>query len=51
MIESKNAQKGTTELIRELDRAMKNRGAAFGVSVVSDANAISQAIVPSATIS
>lgn len=45
-IESKNAQKGTTELVRELDKAMKNRGATFGVAVVTDENAIAQAIVP-----
>jgi hypothetical protein len=46
VIEAKNAHKGMTELVRELDKAMKNRAAAFGVSVVTDPNAIAQAIMP-----
>src|SRR5580692_343060 len=46
VIESKNAHKSTTELVRELDKAMKNRGAVFGISVVSDTNIGSHAIIP-----
>jgi hypothetical protein len=46
VIESKNGHKGMTELTRELDKAMKNRGAAFGIAVVTDENAIAQAIYP-----
>jgi hypothetical protein len=45
-IEAKNAQKSTAALVRELDKAMKNRGALFGISVVTDPSAITQAIVP-----
>jgi hypothetical protein len=46
VIETKNAQKGTTELVRELDKAMTNRGAAFGIAVVTDASTVAQAITP-----
>lgn len=46
VVETKNGHKGTTELSRELDKAMKNRGAAFGIAVVTDENAITQAIYP-----
>jgi hypothetical protein len=45
-IEAKNAQKTTLGLVRELDKAMKNRGALFGITVVTDPSAIAQAIVP-----
>ncbi len=45
-VEAKNAQRSTTGIIRELDKAMKNRGALFGISVVTDPSAITQAIVP-----
>ena len=46
VLESKNAHRSTASLIRELDKAMKNRGAAFGISVVNDPSAITAAIVP-----
>ncbi len=46
VVESKNAHKGKTELVRELGKAMKNRGAVFGIAVVTDANVITQAIYP-----
>lgn len=46
VIETKNGRKGTTELVRELDSAMKNRGATFGISVVTDEKAFAQAIYP-----
>jgi hypothetical protein len=46
VIEDKNAQKTTTGLVRELDKAMKNRGAAFGISVVTNPTLIRQAITP-----
>jgi hypothetical protein len=46
VIESKNAHKTTTGLVRELDKAMKNRCAAFGISVVTDHNTLSQSIIP-----
>ena len=46
VVESKNGHKGMTELSRELDKAMKNRGAAFGIAVVTDENGIAQAIYP-----
>ena len=45
-LEGKNATKTTTGLVRELDKAMKNRGAAFGISVVTDPSPIIQAITP-----
>jgi hypothetical protein len=45
-IEAKDAQRGTTALVRELDKAIKNRGACFGISVVTDPTAIAQSIVP-----
>ena len=44
--EAKNAHKSTAGLVRELDKAMKNRGALFGISVITDPSAITQAIVP-----
>jgi hypothetical protein len=46
VIECKNGQKGTTGLMRELDKAMSNRGAVFGMSVVTDPSVIAEAIVP-----
>jgi hypothetical protein len=46
VVESKNGQRGRTELVRELGKAMKNRAAAFGISVVTDPNIITQAIYP-----
>jgi hypothetical protein len=46
VIEDKNASKTTTGLVRELDKAMKNRGAVFGISVVTDPSPIAQAITP-----
>ena len=46
VIENKNASKGTTSLIRELDKAMKNRGAVFGISVTTDPRVVSQSITP-----
>ncbi len=46
VIESKNAHKTTTGLVRELDKAMKNRGASFGISVITDPSAVTHAIVP-----
>jgi hypothetical protein len=45
VLEAKNAQRGTTALIRELDKAMKNRGAVFGISVITDPSTITQSIV------
>jgi hypothetical protein len=45
-IEAKNATRSTTGLVRELDKAVKNRGALFGISVVTDPSPITQAIVP-----
>ena len=46
VLETKNAHKSTTGLIRELDKAMKNRCAAFGISVVTDPGATAQSILP-----
>lgn len=46
VLESKNANRSTAALVRELDKAMKNRGAAFGISVVNDPSTITAAIVP-----
>ena len=47
VVESKNAQKNcTTERVRELDKAMSNRGAAFGISVVATSGDVTQVIVP-----
>lgn len=46
VIESKNGHNGMTELVRELDKAMKNRGATFGIAVVADSAIVSQAITP-----
>lgn len=46
VIETKNANTTTTSIVRELDKAMKNRGAVFGISVVTDPSTITQAITP-----
>lgn len=45
-IECKNGAKGSTELFRELDKAMKNRGATFGIALSTDPNAVGPAIHP-----
>jgi hypothetical protein len=34
------------ELVRQLEKAIKNRGAAFGIAVVSDSTIVHQAITP-----
>lgn len=46
VIESKNGHKTTAELVRELEKAMGNRGAIFGISVVGDSNTVGEAIHP-----
>ena len=46
VVEAKNASKSTSALIRELDKAMKNRSAAFGICVITDPSTITEAIVP-----
>jgi hypothetical protein len=47
VVECKNAQKnGARERVRELDKAMSNRGAAFGISVVTTSGDVAQAITP-----
>ena len=47
VLETKNAQKnGTAERLRELDKAMSNRGAVFGISVLTSDGEISRAIQP-----
>jgi hypothetical protein len=46
VVEAKNAVKSTTALVRELGKAMKNRGAAFGITVITDPSAITQTIMP-----
>jgi uncharacterized alpha-E superfamily protein len=46
-VECKNAQKnGARERVRELDKAISNRGAAFGISVVTSSGDVTQAITP-----
>ena len=45
-IETKNGHKSMAELVRQLDKAIKNRGAAFGVAVVGDSAIATQAITP-----
>ena len=45
-IEAKNAEASTTALLRELDKAMHNRGASFGIAVVGNTRADSPAIMP-----
>ena len=46
-VECKNAQKnGARERVRELDKAISNRGAAFGLSVVTSSGDVTQTITP-----
>jgi hypothetical protein len=47
VVESKNRQKNNaTERVRELDKAMSNRGAEFGISVETSSGETTQAIIP-----
>jgi hypothetical protein len=47
VLETKNAKRnGTTERIRELDKAMNNRGAAFGISVIASTGEVPRSILP-----
>lgn len=47
VMECKNATKnGTTERVRELRKAMSNRGAAFGITVATTSGDFAQAILP-----
>jgi hypothetical protein len=44
VVESKNGHNSTTELLRELNRAIRNRGAAYGIAVVTDPRIATHAI-------
>lgn len=46
VIECKDAEKTTADLVRELNKAMQNRGAVFGISVVTDPMLAREAIYP-----
>ena len=46
VVEAKNADASTTALLREIDKAMHNRGAAFGIAVVTTRRLDVPAIMP-----
>lgn len=46
VIECKNGPNTTASLVRELDKAMQNRGAAFGLSVATDPTVSGEAVYP-----